>query len=124
MTAKKEGEAVHVHSPAHGRKHLGYHTPGPVPYRARVCLREECEARGLSLYAVAMSGYAQGTIDRDTVYRLARGDTRRVDLGTLEVLAGILHALTGEVCGVSDLLALEVDSTRAQVERWEAGAGL
>lgn len=125
MTAKKEeGQTVHTHSPARGRKHLGYHTPGPVPYRARVCLREACEARGLSLYAVAMSGYAQGTIDRDTVYRLARGDTRRVDLGTLEVLAGILHALTGEVCGVSDLLALEVDSTRAQVERWEAGTGL
>lgn len=124
MTAKREGEAVHVHGPEYGRRHLGYHTPGPVPYAARFRLREECEARGLSLYTVSMSGYAQGTIDKDTVYRLARGDTRRLDLRTLEVLAGILHALTGEACGVSDLLALEVDSTRRQVEKWEAGDSL
>lgn len=122
MTAKEE--AVHVHRPTYGRCHLGYLTPGPVPYRARVRLREECEARGLSVYTVSMSGYAQGTVDKDTVYRLARGDTSRIDLSTLEVLAGILHALTGEPCGIADLLALEVDGTRAQVEHWDTSHSL
>lgn len=124
MTAKKEGQAVHVHRPAYGRCHLGYMTPGPVPYALRVRVREECEARGVSLYMVSMSGYGQGTVDKDTVYRLARGDTRRVDLRTLEVLAGILHALTGEPCGIADLLELEPDSTRAQVERWDTSHSL
>lgn len=124
MTAKKQGSAVHVHNPAHGRQYLRASTPGPVPYKARFRLREECEGRGVSLYAVSMSGYAQGTIDKDTVYRLARGDTKRLDLHTLEVLAGILHALTGQPCGVEDLLDLRPDRGRAQVERWDSAAKL
>ncbi|PTA69164.1 hypothetical protein C8263_04110 [Deinococcus arcticus] len=75
---------------------------------ARVTVREACEARGLSVYQVAMSGYAQGTLDPGTVYRLARGDTSRIDLGTLATVAGILHTLTGQPVGVGELLALEV----------------
>ena len=70
-------------------------------------LREACEARGVSVYQVAMSGYAQGALDPGTVYRLARGDTSRIDLHTLATLAGILHTLTGQAVGVADLLALE-----------------
>lgn len=107
-----------------GETRLGYLTAGPVPYTARCRLREECEARGVSLYAVSMSGYAQGTIDKDTVYRLARGDTRRLDLRTLEVIAGILHALTGDAVGVSDLLELERDTTRQQVKAWDTKSTL
>lgn len=87
--------------------HLGYGTPGPVPYVARLTVREACEVRGLSVYQVAMSGYAQGTVDSGTVYRLARGDTSRIDLRTLATVAGIMHALTGRPVAVSDLLTLE-----------------
>ena len=90
-----------------GRCHLGWQTIGPTPYTARVTLKAACAARGLSVYQVAMSGYAQGTVDPGTVYRLARGDTSRIDLHTLAMLAGILHTLTGQPVGVGELLALE-----------------
>ena len=86
-----------------GRSHLGYQTAQPTPYTARVTLKEACEARGLSVYQVAMSGHAQGTVDSGTVYRLARGYTSRIDLHTLAMLAGILHTLTGQAVGVADL---------------------
>ena len=89
-----------------GRCHLGYQTARPTPYAARVTLKEACEARGLSVYQVAMSGHAQGTVDSGTVYRLARGDTSRIDLHTLATLAGIIHTLTGQPVGVGELLAL------------------
>lgn len=89
------------------RSHLGYGTPRPAAYLARVTLKEACEARGVSVYQVAMSGYAQGTVDPGTVYRLARGDTSRIDLHTLATLAGILHTLTGQAVSVGELLALE-----------------
>jgi hypothetical protein len=85
------------------RSHLGYGTPRPVPYAARVTLKEACEARGVSVYQVAMSGYAQGTVDPGTVYRLARGDTSRIDLHTLATLAGILDTLNGQVVGAANL---------------------
>ncbi|CAM3623563.1 helix-turn-helix transcriptional regulator [Deinococcus frigens] len=88
--------------------HLGYRTPGPTPYTTRVTVRECCAARGLSVYQVAMSGHSQGTVDPGTVYRLARGDTSRIDLDTLATLAGIIHTLTGQPVGVGELLALEV----------------
>lgn len=101
-------------------RHLGYHTPGPVPYAARLTVRECCADLGVSVYQVAMSGLAQGTVDPGTVYRLARGDTTRIDLHTLATVAGILHALTGYAVGVGDLLSLEAHPAR-QVRQWEAG---
>lgn len=109
MTAKRrQPEALRGrYSNGHPMTHLGHGTPRPAPYVARVRLREACEDRGLSVYQVAMSGYAQGTVDPGTVYRLARGDTSRIDLGTLATVAGILHALTGQPVGVADLLTLE-----------------
>lgn len=119
--ARWEREAAEERAQAARPSHLGYHTSGPVPYLARVTLRETCEAWGLSVYQVAMSGYAQGTVDPGTVYRLARGDTSRIDLGTLATVAGILHSLTGQPVGVADLLTLEEDGEA--VARWEAGDG-
>ena len=85
---------------------MSFPFPQPAPYTARVTLREACEVRGLSVYQVAMSGHAQGTVDSGTVYRLARGDTSRIDLHTLATLAGIIHTLTGQPVGVGELLAL------------------
>ncbi|OLV17481.1 hypothetical protein BOO71_0008656 [Deinococcus marmoris] len=93
--------------------HLSHKTPGPMPYAARLTVREACQARGLSVYQVAMSGYATGTVDPGTVYRLARGDTGRIDLETLATVAGIIHTLSGQPVAVAELLALEaLDSDR------------
>lgn len=74
-------------------------------YTARVTLGELLEARGLSAYRVAEEG--KGTVSRNAVYALARGDADRVDLGTLGKLAGLLERLTGQQVTVSDLLTLE-----------------
>jgi len=110
MTVNKQPDALrgHYHN---GRpmSHLGFETPRPVPYTARLTVREACEDRGLSVYQVAMSGYAQGTVDPGTVYRLARGDTSRIDLPTLATVAGIIHTLTGQPVSVADLLRLTLD---------------
>jgi hypothetical protein len=103
-------EALEGHYTHGGRPltHLGYQTPGPTPYTARLTVRRCCALRGLSVYQVAMSGYAQGTVDPGTVYRLARGDTTRIDLGTLATVAGIIHTLTGQAVDAGELLTLEV----------------
>ncbi|MFC4456090.1 helix-turn-helix transcriptional regulator [Deinococcus sonorensis] len=93
--------------PTGRRSHLGFDTIGPTPYAARITLREACETRGLSVYQVAMSGTAQGTLDAGTVYRLARGETSRIDLQTLAAVAGILHTLTGQPVSVAELLSLK-----------------
>lgn len=106
---------------------LGLETPGPTPYLTRVTVRECCEARGLSVYQVAMSGLAQGTIDRGTVYRLARGDATRLDLLTLEAVAGIIATLSGEAVKVADLLTFTSGGQRVEswcdedTSRWRAG---
>ena len=86
---------------------MSFPFPQPAPYTARVTLREAYEARGVSVCQVAMSGLAQGTVDPGTVYRLARGNTSRIDLHTLATLAGILHTLTGQPVTVGELLALD-----------------
>lgn len=100
--------------------HLGHKTPGPTPYAARLTVREACQARGLSVYQVAMSGYATGTVDPGTVYRLARGDTARIDLGTLAAVAGIIHTLSGRPVDVGELLALEATVQFGQLEGSES----
>lgn len=74
-------------------------------YTARVTFRELLEARGLTAYRVALAG--RGTVSRNAVYALARGEAERVDLGTLGKLAGVLEQLTGEPVAVAELLTLE-----------------
>lgn len=74
-------------------------------YTARVTFRELLEARGLTAYRVAAEG--KGTVSRNAVYALARGEADRVDLGTLGKLAGLLEQLTGDRVTVGDLLTLE-----------------
>ena len=107
LVARKWNRGLDPDLKLNGRCHLGYQTARPAPYTARVTLKEACEARGLSVYQVAMSGLGQGTLDPGTVYRLARGDTSRIDLHTLATLAGILHTLTGQPVTVGELLALQ-----------------
>ena len=87
--------------------HLGHGTARPAVYTARLTVAACLEARGLSAYQVAMSGLGTGALDRGTAYRLARGDVRRVDLGSLEAIAGIVHALTGQPVALGELLSLE-----------------
>lgn len=74
-------------------------------YTARVTFRELLKARGLSAYRVAAEG--RGTVSRNAVYALARGEADRVDLGTLGKLAELLERLTGERVTVGDFLTLE-----------------
>ena len=80
-------------------------TTGAGKYTARVTFRELLEARGLTAYRVATEG--RGTVSRNAVYALARGDADRVDLGTLGKLADVLERLTGDRVTVGDLLTLE-----------------
>lgn len=117
-----EGESLpdalagHYTVAGHPASHLGLGTPGPVPYRVRVTVRDCCEARGLSVYQVAMSGLAQGTVDRGAVYRLARGEGVRLDFPTLEAVAGIIAALSGQPVGLGELLTF--DEAGPQVRAW------
>lgn len=77
-----------------------------VPYRARVTVRAFLRRHRLSAYRVATHGLRTGTLHPDTAYRFLRGDSQRLDLGTLAALAGLLHALTGERVTLEDLLDL------------------
>jgi len=74
-------------------------------YAARVTLRDFLERHGLTAYRVALEG--RGTVSRNAVYALARGDVDRVDLGTLGKLAGLLERLTGTRVTLADLMTLE-----------------
>ncbi len=78
---------------------------GAEQYTARVTFRELLEARGLTAYRVVQA--ARGSVSRNAVYALARGNADRVDLGTLGKLAGVLECLTGDRVTVGDLLTLE-----------------
>ena len=64
MTPQR-GLAPGLHLGRHS--HLGFQTPSPTPYAARLTVKEACKVRGLSVYRVAMSGLAQGTVDPGTV---------------------------------------------------------
>lgn len=65
-------------------------------------VREYLSAHGLSAYALARA--ARGRVSERTVYALARGETTRVDLGTLGAVITTLEELTGEPVSAADLL--------------------
>lgn len=74
-------------------------------YAARVTLGEFLKAEGLTAYRLAAAG--KGTVSRNAVYALARGEADRIDLGTLGKLAAVLEQLTGKRITLGDLLTLE-----------------
>ena len=57
---------------------------------------------GLSAYRVAQA--AKGRVAQGSVYALARGDAKRLDLNTLAAVMGALEELTGERVTFDDLL--------------------
>jgi len=65
-------------------------------------LGELLQERGQTAYKLA--AVLHGTMNRNSVYTIARGDTERVDLKTLRALLLGLEKLTGERFGVGDLL--------------------
>ena len=60
------------------------------------------EANSITPYRLAEE--ARGLVNRNTVYAVARGDSARVDLSTLDGLIGTLRRLTGKPVSVCDLL--------------------
>ena len=76
-----------------------------MTYKARVTVKEYMTARNITAYKVAQ--VSRGTISRNAVYALSRGEVDRVDLGTLGKLAGVLEYLTGEHVTVDALLTLD-----------------
>ena len=74
-------------------------------YAARVTLGDFLRAHDLTAYKLAAAG--RGTVSRNAVYALARGEADRVDLGTLSKLAALLEQLTGKRITLGDLLTLD-----------------
>lgn len=80
-------------------------TTGAKRYAVRVTLGNFLRAHGLTAYRLAAAG--RGTVSRNTVYALARGEADRVDLGTLSKLAELLEELTGKRVTLGDLMTLD-----------------
>ena len=59
-------------------------------------------SHNLSAYRVAQT--AKGRVAQGSVYALARGDAKRLDLNTLAAVMGALEELTGERVTFDDLL--------------------
>lgn len=84
----------------------------------RWTLADYLERHGLNANQVAM----HAGLSPNTVYPMARGDMRRVDLKTLEAVVLALRDMTGERVEVGDLLELE-DKREASAP-WEALSGI
>lgn len=66
----------------------------------KVQLREYLDSHGVSAYALTK----QAALAPNTVYTLARGDTKRLDLEVLAEVMNALEQLTGEPVTFNDLL--------------------
>ena len=83
-------------------------------------LRHYLAAHGLSAYRLAQA--ARGRVSERTVYALARGETSRVDLGTLGAVMTTLEELTGEPVSPADLLtAVTVPGPDREARAWLDG---
>jgi len=83
-------------------------------------LRHYLATHGLSVYRLAQA--ARGRVSERTVYALARGETSRVDLGTLGAVISTLEELTGEQVSPADLLtAVTVPGPDREARSWLDG---
>jgi DNA-binding Xre family transcriptional regulator len=88
-------------------------------------LREYLNQHKLSAYSLVQ----EAELAPNTVYALARGDQKRIDLGVLDKVMAALDNLTGEQVTYDDLLerdpaeddVLVDDELRARIERFENG---
>jgi len=94
-------------------------TESPVRWRVGDVLQE----RGLTAYKLAAE--LHGRVNRNSVYAIARGETDRVDRGTLGHLITALRSLTGEQYTVGDLLEYTpADPTQPSPGELQAGQAL
>jgi len=63
-----------------------------------------------NITAYRLSAETKGQLSRTTVYELARGETTRLDLKTLDVVAATLKRLTGKAVTACDLLEVADDA--------------
>ena len=77
-------------------------------------LNEYLEAHGLTAYKLAQK--TEGQVARGSIYALARGDVKRLDLGTLSTIMDALEALTGESVTFDDLLERSSAETKTILE--------
>lgn len=75
-------------------------------------LRDYLDTHEVSAYALLKST----DLAPSTVYALARGDQRRVDLAVLDKVIGALEQLTGEQVKFDDLLEREPEPEKMDVE--------
>ncbi len=84
----------------------------------RWTLADYLERHNLNANQVAM----RASLSPNTVYPMARGDMRRVDLKSLEAVLLALRDMSGEQVRIGDLLELE-DKREADAP-WEALSGI
>ena len=77
-------------------------------------LDDYIEAHDLTAYKLAQK--TEGQVARGSIYALARGDVKRLDLGTLSAVMGALEELTGERVTFDDLLERSSAETKAILE--------
>lgn len=80
-------------------------------------LKNYLEANGLTAYRLAQQ--AKGRVSRGTVYALAKGSAKRLDLGTLGAVMTALEELTGHDITPADLLeAFTLPQPDKEAQEW------
>lgn len=92
----------------------------------QVTLKDYLDTHGLTAYRLAEA--ARGRVSRGAVYALARGNTGRVDLGTLGAVITTLEELTGQEVTPGELLTAYTlperdEETRAWMDSDLSGLG-
>ena len=77
-------------------------------------LDEYLEEHDLTAYKLAQK--VEGQVARGSIYALARGDVKRLDLGTLSAVMDALEELTGTPVTFGDLLERSSAETAAILE--------
>ena len=77
-------------------------------------LDEYLEMHDLTAYKLAQK--VEGQVARGSIYALARGDVKRLDLSTLSTVMDALEELTGTPVTFDDLLERSKAETRAVLE--------
>ncbi len=80
-----------------------HYTGGMVKWRVGQFL----EQNGITPYK--LSEKTRGRISRNTIYEIARADTKQVKLETLDTLISTLRVMTGKSVQITDLLEYVAD---------------
>ena len=88
----------------------------------RVALREYLDRNNLTAYRLVQA--TKGRVAERTVYGLARGDVKRVDLETLNEVMAALEGMTGQPVTPNDLLDFAPNPVPTGTEQAEEDAQL